>query len=184
MSDEELFALVKEGHGEALAQLYDRYVYRVYAIARKVVADSHAAEEIVQDVFTRIWTTAAFDSKRGQFEHWLYVVTRHIALDYVRKQGRQVDVPDSERVYADCHIPATSSDGMLEWTLREDLQRSLGGLRAEERIVLQLAYMEGHTLTEIAQALGIPLGTVKTRLHQGLRKMRKSMDAWSWEVEG
>ncbi|MCI0183745.1 MAG: sigma-70 family RNA polymerase sigma factor [Acidibacillus sp.] len=184
VSDEELFALMKEGHSEALAQLYDRYVYRVYAIARKVVLDPQMADEVVQDVFTRIWTTVAFDPKRGQFEHWIMVVTKNVALDNVRKKGRQKDIPDSLRIYGEREGNPHATDAVNEWALREDLQRSLEGLRVEERAVLQLAYMEGCTLSEVATKLSIPLGTVKTRLHHGLHHMRSMMDAWAWGGQG
>lgn len=182
LTDEELFARVKAGDGDALSELYDRYLHKVYAIARRVVVDAQVAEEVVQDVFTRIWTTTAFRPELGKFEHWIYVVARRIAIDHVRRRERAVDWPDSERVDRGADESATFDGELLADALRADLVRSLQALRPEERIVLQKAYFEGHTLSEIAADLAIPLGTVKTRLHHGLRVMRAGMADWKPEV--
>lgn len=182
MSDEELFARVKAGDGDALSTLYDRHAHRVYAIARRVVLDGQAAEEVVQDVFTRIWTTTAFQPERGQFAQWVFVVARRIAIDHVRRRERSRDVPDSERVYRDAGNGPAGEPDFLEKFLREDLARSISSLREEERVILRKAYFEGKTLSEVAGELAIPIGTVKTRLHRALKAMRAGMADWQPEV--
>ncbi len=183
MSDEELYARSKLGEAYALSQLYDRYGSRVAAIARRFVSDRQGVEEIVQDVFMRIWTTSAYNPDRGLFSHWICVVARRIAIDHARKRGSRVEMVGYERDQgADAAVGLELAfDGRL---LRTDLIRAMSDLRLEERIVLNLAYFEGKTLSEIAQDLNVPLGTVKTRLHTGLKHMRLRLADWRPEVQG
>ena len=190
MSDEELYLYVKRGDETALGQLYDRHAARVVAIARRFSNDMQVVEEIVQDVFVRVWTTQAYDPGRGRFSHWICTVARHLAIDRARRSKRQAEIPDSGRIGDERRLPPEAEGGPAPappWEqrlLREDLLNAMAGLRAEERLVLRLAYFEGRTLSEIAEALNMPLGTVKTRLHNGLRNMRMKMADWRAEVQG
>lgn len=175
MSDEELYVLVKGGDSAALNQLYDRYSARVTAIVRHKTGDRQLIEEVVQDVFMRIWTTQAFDPTRGVFGHWICIVARNATIDRLRKQPAE---PELE-------VPETLSDNKSAYDqrmLRDDLVESLSRLRNEERQVLECAYFEGLTLTEIAERLDVPLGTIKSRLHAGLKHMRSTMSDWQEEV--
>lgn len=188
MSDEELYRQMVAGDGQALALLYDRYASRVWAVALRLTADRTVCEEIVQDVFTRVWTSRGYNPDLGLFEHWLMVVARRLAIDHVRKQNRRT----VHFVSSNDNNAATRSDDLTqiplhvdfdEPFLQQDLQRVMMELRLEERQILKLVYLQGHTLSEVAQILSIPLGTVKTRLHKALRQMRVGMDAWRSEVQ-
>lgn len=171
---------IKQGDGDALSLLYDRYAMKVARIAHKWIRDQQGIEEVIQDVFTRIWTTQSFTPEKGRFEHWIAVVTRRMTIDYLRKSGRSLDAPDSERLE---NVGDNRPDRQLQrsW-LRQDLFRSMKSLRDEERLILELAYFKGHTLSEISALLNLPLGTVKTRLHNALKTMKKSMADWSAEA--
>lgn len=181
LSDEELFVRVKQGDGEALSLLYDRYAMKVARIAHKWIRDQQGVEEVVQDVFTRIWTTQAFTPDKGRFEHWISVVARRITIDYIRKLGRRPDSPNSDWLEGTGDGNRFDTYVQRNW-LRQDLSQSMRMLRNEERLVVELAYFKGYTLSEIAGLLNIPLGTVKTRLHHALKALKKTMADWSVEA--
>ncbi len=181
MSDEELYARAKLGEAYALSQLYDRYGAQVAAIARRFVSDRQGVEEIVQDVFMRIWTTSAFDPDRGFFSHWICIVARRIAIDHARKRGARIDMVGYGHDRGG-DVAVGQDHAFDSGLLRSDLVEAMSSLRPEERIVLNLAYFEGKTLSEIAHDLNVPLGTVKTRLHAGLKHMRPRLADWRPEV--
>ncbi|MCY0875684.1 MAG: sigma-70 family RNA polymerase sigma factor [Firmicutes bacterium] len=185
MTDEELYEGVLRGDGQALSLLYDRYASKVFAIGRRLTSDRQLLEEIVQDVFTRVWTTQGYKPALGAFDHWLSVVARRIAIDHLRKHLRShksgvplditlLDLPASEGVEKEVQ-------GRL---VRGELRTAMSSLRPEERLVLELAYFHGYTLSEVATVLDLPLGTVKTRLHAGLLRLRTRMTDWKLEVLG
>ena len=177
MSDEKLFARVKRGDGQALSELYDRHARRVHAIARHLIQDAATVEEVIQDVFTRIWTTQAFDPAMGRFDHWICIVTRRVALDHLRRMRRQSRHVPYEHVDAarDIDVRAAEEELLDNILLRRDLAESMSDLRREDRTVIELAYFQGYTLSEVAQGLGIPIGTVKTRLHRALRSLKSNL---------
>lgn len=181
MSDDELFSRIKQGDGEALSLLYDRYAIKVSRIAHKWIRGKQSIEEIVQDVFTRVWTTQAFTPEKGRFENWIAVVTRRVTIDYLRKSLRSLDTPGSDWLEFARDVKPLEDQLELRW-LRQDLVGSMENLHEDERVVLELAYFKGHTLSEIAGLLNIPLGTVKTRLHRALKIMKKCMADWSAEA--
>jgi len=185
LSDAELYQQIRLGDGQALAQVYDRYVSKVYAIARRLTTDREMIEEIVQDVFTRVWTTQGYDPAVGEFSHWLGVVAKRIAIDHLRKQNRMqksgVALAIEDQPIPD---PKSSEGEALSRLMRADLRKALSGLRPEERLIMELAYFQGYTLSEVASTLEMPLGTVKTRLHAGLVRLRTSLADWQMEVHG
>ncbi|MCL6488201.1 MAG: sigma-70 family RNA polymerase sigma factor [Alicyclobacillus mali] len=177
VSDEELMMRVAAGDADALQELYQRHAPRVTAIARNMIRDSDAVKDVVQDVFLRVWRTRSYNPALGPVAHWLAVVTRHIAVDHLRRAKPHKQVLQLE---VDPRAPSDApSDAAL---LRADLARALRAIRAEERDVVVLAYVHGMTLREIAERLQIPLGTVKTRLHRGLRGLRQQLAEYP-EVE-
>lgn len=180
LSDEELFEAVKQGDDDALSKLYDRYAGMVHRIARRLICDEQKVQEVVQDVFTRLWTTTAFRPSYGRFEHWLCVVSRRIAIDYLRKEQRHthISLPDIE---FDNNLRESSERTEMEVgrrMLKQDLNRAISDLSEDQQVVLQLAYFQGYSLREIASKLQIPLGTVKTRLHKGLKVLRLTLGNW------
>jgi RNA polymerase sigma-70 factor (ECF subfamily) len=181
LSDEQLLALIAEGDGQALEELYSRYARKVYAIARHLLADRKTCEEVVQDVFTRVWTTRSFDPNQGLVDHWICVVARRVAIDYLRKMRHTVVAMDIAAVEA--ILPDTSTKREMDSRLlKADFVVSMATLRREERIIIELAYFKGYTLAEVASILGIPEGTVKTRLHRALHTMRANFDITTVEV--
>jgi RNA polymerase sigma-70 factor (ECF subfamily) len=162
----------------ALSALYDRYSRTVYGVGLKILGNRTLAEELVQDVFLKVWRSAGtFDSSRGSFSTWLYRVTRSVALDLYRKRASRVrQVSDGGM-----HIAAArdSSDGpqeiMDESWLSWRVSRALEVLDAPHREVIDLAYFGGFSQREISERTGVPLGTVKTRTASAYKRLRKEL---------
>jgi RNA polymerase sigma-70 factor (ECF subfamily) len=182
LTDEELYEQSRRGDAQAQAQLYDRFAPRVAAIARHACRDREMAAEVVQDVFVRVWTTEAFAANRGAFAHWICVVAKRMAIDHLRRARSTPTLALLEHLQEDA--TDAGERAFVSRLLRSDLERALLALRVEERQIIELAYFDGHTLTQVAELLQIPVGTVKTRLHAALRRMRATMAEWQTEVGG
>jgi RNA polymerase sigma-70 factor (ECF subfamily) len=195
-------ALVREvaaGSHDALATLYDRHADAVFASARRLTSDRGVAEEVVQETFLALWNRAeTFDPGAGSLAAWLYTIARNRTVDRLRAAGRRptlvplssaastgnafgADEPDAdalERVLASGTVVAASSPTKspeLEVSLRElrsAIQDAVASMPEAERIVIVLAYAEDLSQAEIAERLGWPLGTVKTRTRRALRRLR------------
>jgi RNA polymerase sigma-70 factor (ECF subfamily) len=162
----------------AVSALYDRYSRTVYGVGLKILGDRSSAEELVQDVFLKVWRSArTFDASRSSFSTWLYRVTRSCALDLYRKRASRVrQVSDG-----DPHIETArdSSDGPQEvvdesW-LSWRVSRALEVLDAPHREVIELAYFGGLSQREISERTSVPLGTVKTRTASAFRRLRQEL---------
>lgn len=175
-SDEELMARLPMKDIEALDALYDRYGKLAYSTALRVVADVHLAEDIVQEVFLRIWSHSdGYAPERGRFVSWFLSVVRNKAVDQVRtrrrRQRREIvsEEPDRQVPSSDDRDPALMAELA---DLRQTVRRALVTLPAEQRQAIEMAYFGGYTQNEIAARLGDPLGTVKTRIRLGMQKLR------------
>jgi RNA polymerase sigma-70 factor (ECF subfamily) len=168
-----LIARIRAGDQGAMAVLYDRYSSVVYAVAMRVLGDTGAAEDVLQDVFMQLWRhPEAFDSSRGRMSAWLAVITRHRAIDALRKRRPSEELDEvMVSVDADLENAADRSRAM------DKVRKVLGGLPGEQRKTLEMAFFEGLTHTEIAARTGEPLGTVKTRIRAALLTLRKAMAA-------
>ena len=169
-TDVELVRSIASGDADALIQMYQRHGRAVFSLALYVVRDPATAEEITQDAFFTLWQKARqFDAARGKFESWLLQITRNLAIDRLRHQRRRVQAVGSieamESHPALRYEPA-SSDHTYE------LNALLAMLPAAQRETIELAYFQGYTHEEIAALLGLPLGTVKSRILLGLRKLQ------------
>ena len=162
----------------ALSALYDRYSRTVYGVGFKILGNRSLAEELVQDVFLKVWRSAGtFDPSQGSFSTWLYRVTRSAAIDLYRKRTSRVrQVPDGAR-----HIAAArdSSAGPQEivdesW-LSWRVSRALEVLDAPHREVIELAYFGGLSQREVSERTGVPLGTVKTRTARAFKRLRREL---------
>jgi RNA polymerase sigma-70 factor (ECF subfamily) len=170
LSDEALLAIIATPDGDlALAELYDRYGKIAYGLAYRVLRDSALAEDAVQEAFITVWRTAGtYIRERGKPRTWLLTLVHRRAVDLVRREQRR-RVPAA----ADDTVPATPA-AEEEATLRDRRRAVQGALRqlpADQREALELAYYGGLTQTELAQQLGVPLGTVKSRMFAGLRRL-------------
>lgn len=181
-ADGALLARVRAGDERALGALYDRYGPRLYALARALVTDPAEAEEVVADAFLRLWRGHDFDPGRGSVGAYLTVVVRSRALDRVRAARRRGAAEEraAEREPSGFAVPvaapAAAPDAEAErGEARRRILRAMDGLPEPQRVVIDLAYFGGLTHSEIARRLAEPLGTVKTRLRDGMRKLREAM---------
>jgi RNA polymerase sigma-70 factor (ECF subfamily) len=166
--DMRLVARIRAGDQQATSQLYDRYAKVVYAVALRVLQDTGAAEDVLQDVFLQLWRNPdAFDASRGSLAAWLAVIARHRSIDRLRKRRPEVDVEDC--VIAGGPDLADEAERTL---VIEKVRVVLAEMNPDQRKVLELAFFQGLTHTEIAEKTGEPLGTIKTRLRTGLQHLR------------
>jgi RNA polymerase sigma-70 factor (ECF subfamily) len=170
-TDEELLAAIADGDERALAELYDRYGGVAYGLAVRIVRDPALAQDAVQDGFLAAWrTAAAYDARRGKAQTWLLTLVHRRAVDVVRREERRRADP----LEADATVAAADATDE-QASLREQrraVQRALAQLPADQREALELAYYGGLTQSELADRLGIPLGTVKSRVFAGLAALR------------
>lgn len=175
-ADAALVAAVAAGDEDAFARAYDEYGRMVFGLAQRIVGNAAEAEEVMQEVFLSLWKRAAqFDPERGSLMGYLLTLTRTASIDRLRYHRARPAAPteDDAGGLAIEHAPpidfATSEDA------RTRIASALSTLPAEERRVLELAYFEGLSQTEIATKTGWPLGTVKGRTRNGLRRLRESL---------
>ena len=169
-SDAALVAGIRSGNENAMAQLYDRYSPIVYAVALRVLGDTAAAEDVLQDVFIQLWRNpGAFDASRGQMAAWLSVIARHRAIDVLRKRTPDSDISEVV-VSVNANLDAAADRNKALQKVRE----VLSGMPAQQRSAIEMAFFEGLTHTEIANRTGEPLGTIKTRIRAGLLSLRKA----------
>lgn len=177
LDDLDLLTACAEGDEQALGSLYDRFGKVAYGLALRVVRDAALAEDVVQEAFLTVWRQAAsFDSSRGKPSTWILMLVHRRAVDAVRRQSRFNALPDQLEVAAPEAVVAEGADDDAELReSRRDVQAALEALSAGEREVLDLAYWGGLTQSEIATALGIPPGTVKSRTFTALRRLREAL---------
>jgi len=175
--DESLMRLIAQSQPEALSELYDRYNRLVFGMARNAVGDQALAEEITQDVFMRIWNKAStYQATQGKVVNWIAGIARNRSIDVFRHRRSLLDgnslsleelplfdPPDSVNIERD-----------IETKFRKQrIQQALFLLPEEQRDALAMAYFRGYTQEEVAEALGQPLGTIKTRIRLGMQKLRE-----------
>jgi RNA polymerase sigma-70 factor, ECF subfamily len=176
-TDEELIELIVQNHRPALEELYDRYVKLVYSFSLKMTkGDTERTKEITQQVFLRLWTTKrTYSSAQGKFANWLLTITRNIAIDLIRKEQKHPGLlqlePNEWRQMQDQQtedVVQQVSRNLLKHKIQEAKQH----LSAPQQRLINLLYWEGYSLSEIAELEQKPLGTIKNRLHQALKKLR------------
>jgi RNA polymerase sigma-70 factor, ECF subfamily len=178
-SDEQLMDnLDGPGVEVALSKLYDRYSRTVFGVGLKILGDRSMAEELVQEVFLKVWRSSkTFDSARGSFSTWLYRVTRSVALDLYRKRGRRIrPVSDGDPYLESSRDPSAGPQEIVDesW-LSWRVSRALEVLDAPHREVIDLAYFGGLSQREISERTGVPLGTVKTRTARAYKSLREEL---------
>ena len=162
---------IRAGDEHAMAQLYDRYSPVVYSVALRVLADTGAAEDVLQEVFLQLWRNpAAFDSNRGSLGAWLAVIARNRAIDSLRKRKPETGA-DEVVISVDLDIENETDRRRV----LEKVRALVNALPPEQRKPLEMAFFEGLTHTEIAERTKEPLGTIKTRIRTGLLSLRKAL---------
>jgi RNA polymerase sigma-70 factor, ECF subfamily len=171
--DREAIARAGAGEAAALEVLYDRYSTLVYSLALRILRNTGDAEDVTQEVFVQAWRQAdRFDTSRGSVAAWLLTVTRGRAIDLLRRRRVRPQPTDSPAI-ADSSDDAPGQDVRLEWAERAGAVRTaLEALPLVQRLTIELAFFEGLTHHEIAEQLEVPLGTVKSRVRQGLLRLR------------
>ncbi len=175
-----LLAEIARGDREAFARFYDLHAALVHTFALRILRERSEAEEVAQDVFVQVWRQAeGYSRDRGTPEAWLITLTRSRGIDKLRSRRRRDEMvrPADDRDRLPEPVAPESASGPAE--ARATLGGALGDLPPAQRSVLELAYFDGLTQTEIAARLNEPLGTVKTRMRTGLERLRGILSARS-----
>lgn len=184
LRDDELMDRLRGRDLVAFEHLYDRYGDLVHSVVLRVVADGYVAEDVTQDVFLRLWRKPEqFDLSRGKFVTWLLSIARNRSIDERRSHGRRLRhealpaTTDEEEA-----LPGQSErdDPAVATVIADEraaVRRALEILPPEQKLAIHLAYFGGLTQQEIANKLGQPLGTVKTRIRLGMQKMRGALES-------
>jgi RNA polymerase sigma-70 factor (ECF subfamily) len=177
-----LLGRIRERDGEALQTLYDETSRVLYSLAHRVLNDREDAEEVMLDVYQQVWSSAdRFDATRGTVLSWLAVMTRNRAIDRVRQSNvrRTRELSIEEPIEAASDRPAPEMQSILEQQ-KGLVRKAMAELAADQREAIELAFYSGLSHSEVAEALGAPLGTVKTRIRVGMQKLRKALPADLW----
>jgi RNA polymerase sigma-70 factor (ECF subfamily) len=178
LSDEALVALVARGDESALGELYDR-VWRVaYGIAFRVLRDDRLAEDAVQEGFLAAWrSAAAFRADRAKASTWIVTLVHRRAVDIVRREERRRAEPLESENRSDPVDPTGSAEDAAWLDFERDrVQAALRALPDTQREAIELAYYGGYSQSELAERLGVPLGTIKSRMFAGLARLRELLD--------
>jgi RNA polymerase sigma-70 factor (ECF subfamily) len=171
LSDEALVALAARGEDDALAELYDRLGRIAYGLALRVVRDQALAEDAVQDAFLDVWRSAArFVPERAKASTWILTFVHRRAVDLVRREERRRAEPLPER--AEEVVEGAEDAAWLRYE-RGRIQAALRALPDAQRETIELAYYGGFTQSELADRLGVPIGTIKSRMFAGLTRLNE-----------
>ena len=176
MPDQDLIRQVAQRNKTAFNSLYDRYCQLVLSLAWRVLSERQEAEDVVQEVFLQVWREAAsYDQKRGSLCAWLTTITRSRAIDKVRsrKSRRIYDHASQDILELDEQLPDREIHQDKNLDNRILIRKAFASLAREQQIAIEMAYYEGMSQTEIAEALKEPLGTIKTRIRSGLTKLKE-----------
>jgi len=166
--DEELMLMVREGTGEMLGVLFDRYQTRLYSFYTKLTGDRAASEDLVQDVFLRILKYRRSYRPGTPFRPWIYQIARNARHDYAVKQRPHQDLETGAEMAA---APGVSHEANHQHEL---LHRALGALSEEKREILLLSRFQGLRCDEMARIYGCQVGTMKVRIHRALEELREA----------
>jgi RNA polymerase sigma factor (sigma-70 family) len=171
-TDEELLSAVGGGDDRALAELYDRFGRIAYGLAYRVLRDQVLAEDAVQEAFLAVWRTAdAYRRERAKPATWILTLVHRRAVDLVRREDRRRGEPLEESEEAEATGPTVPEEVEVR-DRRTAVQAALRRLPDDQRQAVELAYYGGYTQSELAERLGVPLGTIKSRMFAGLRQLR------------
>jgi RNA polymerase sigma-70 factor (ECF subfamily) len=168
----------------ALEQLYDRYEKPIYAFAYRILQDAMAAEEAVQELFSRVWNKPdRYDPSQGKLSTWLFALTRNIAVDMLRRRGSRLpsmtveqrtltEVPDET---------ADTAEQVHRKLIGEHIRDALRELNPDQRQAIEYIYFQGLSQQEMAERFDIPLGTIKSRVRLALKQLRRRFAGWNEE---
>jgi RNA polymerase sigma factor (sigma-70 family) len=179
--DKQLIRLIAQKDSNALELLYDRYERVIYSFAYQIVKDAMASEEVMQELFLRVWKNAEqIDFGTGKLLTWMFAVTRNLAIDYLRKQSSRLPQPSADSgnmELAQDHTTLTEDIAQLQMA-GEQIRDALQGLSRDQQQVMDMIYYQGYTQQEVANLAAIPLGTVKGRVRMAMKQLHKSLRHW------
>lgn len=174
-TDAALIDKITQRDEAALAAIYDRYAGMLLSVLNRILRDTQAAEEILQDVFYQLWSNASrFDPERGSLPGWLLVIARNRAISRLRRHNPAAGEEILENTVA---MPCDLESSAAQQQLLARVKNAFDQLPKEQRAAIELAYFEGMTHSEIAERTGDPLGTVKTRLRSALETLRRNLQS-------
>ncbi len=176
-SDEGLLVATAGGDQEAFARLYDRFAPRVFGLVRKVVRDPGLSQDTMQEVMTELWRTSPrFDPDKGNAVSWILTLAHRRAVDAVRREQSARDRADTVGRQEDAARPFDDvSEAVTMADEHSQIRKALDALTDLQRQAIELAYFQGMTYREVAENLGVPLGTIKTRMRDGMIRLRDTM---------
>ncbi len=175
--DTDLLARIVQNDADALDLLYERHSRVVYSLALRMLRSAELAEDVVQETFWRVWRrSATFEGRRGSVASWIFGIAHNLSVDELRRQRARPslvrDTPDDPVLGAIVDAGADVGDLALQNELRRQIVAALAQIPADQRQAIELAYFGGLSQSEIAERLQSPIGTVKTRIRNGLRRLR------------
>jgi RNA polymerase sigma-70 factor (ECF subfamily) len=174
LADEDLMSLTSGGDAEAFSALYDRHGRAAYWLAYRMMGERQATEDLVQEAFLKVWRAAgSYRAERGSVRIWILSIVHNRGIDQIRSHASRRGT--QERIEASAPRSQPSEAFAETWrnSQRDQVSEALRELPSEQLKVLELAYYSGHTHAEIAELLGLPLGTVKGRMRLGLKRIRE-----------
>jgi RNA polymerase sigma-70 factor (ECF subfamily) len=178
LADEDLIFLVEAGDAEAFATLYDRHSRAAFSLAYRMMGERQAAEDLAQDAFIKAWRGAgSYRAERGSVRTWILSIVHNRGIDQLRSQASRRRTQDKIEASAPRSQPSEAFTETWRNSQRDQVREALNTLPQEQLKILELAYFSGYTHVEIAELVGLPLGTVKGRMRLGLKKIRAYFEA-------
>lgn len=185
LADEDLISLAESGDAEAFAALYDRHGRAAYSLAYRMMGEKQAAEDLVQDVFLKVWRLAGgYRAERGSVRTWILSIVHNRGIDQIRSSASRRRTQDKIEASAAKSQPSEAFSEAWRNTQRDQVRDALTSLPPEQLKILELAYFSGYTHVEISELLDLPLGTVKGRMRLGLKKIKDYFDSRDMAVPG
>lgn len=178
-------SLVQESNSDAFAVLYDRHARSAYSLAYRMMGERQAAEDLLQDVFLRLWrSTASYRADRGSVRTWILTIVHNRGVDQIRSSSSRRRTQDKVELSAEVSQPSEAFAETWRNSKRDEVHEALKTLPPEQLKILEMAYFSGYTHVEIAELTDLPLGTVKGRMRLGLKKIKDYFDTKSMAVPG
>jgi RNA polymerase sigma-70 factor, ECF subfamily len=173
LADEDLISLVQTSDAEAFGTLYDRHSRAAYCLAYRMMGEKQAAEDLAQEAFIKVWRRAgSYRAQKGSVRTWILSIVHNRGIDQLRSHASRRRTQEKIEASAASSQPSEAFAETWRNTQAEQVREALSTLPKEQLKILELAYFSGYTHVEIAELLGVPLGTVKGRMRAGLKKMR------------
>jgi RNA polymerase sigma-70 factor, ECF subfamily len=177
LADEDLMVLVGGGDADVFAALYERHYRSTYSLAHKLTSEKHSAEDLTQDAFIKVWRSAnSYRPQRGSVRTWILSVVRNQNIDHLRAEATRRRTQEKVEVSAPRHEPREAFTRVWHDARLGRVRQALDALPHVRQQVLELAHFSGLTHMEIAERLGLPLGTVEGRMRLGVEKLRKDTE--------